>query len=647
MRQGQYFQILLLLLVIFVPSEVRALRGELCSSLGKGLELFSRNKCQEATASEYEAACSMKSFDAQYRVDQPINFDQYRQFGYSSSSGLADALTEEVLMNLAANQIAESNSCMVKFYDNFSDTPSGRSQIGQLTRDTFTNLKPALQALLPVAQNERLSYLRPSSELVNKARTVDIVLKDAHDGPRVKFDALIASVPLGNHEEIRRYIARAAIDNYDEQKFFSGYLVEVQKLKAKHQASVNVMSSYRISPNKPVYNVRKGERGSEPLRQALINSGAIENFIITNHAKTDFEQGYLCRRARTDKGCIALTAIEITGSLLIPYVAASVGLRAGLALASRGVTSWSTAEFMGSAISRGLLFSGAVGELALVNEDVINSCLLQHPEYLQSKSQSSCDPQKMAFEAASEASLANCIATVAMGVTSLGTAATLSYALKGMKVENAAEEIVVMASRNTSGVRINSVPQKDFYRAVYNNYEQVFDDQIIAVLNRTDEALDASRASLGTVYHDNKIAGTWRVYEATKRSGEDAGDLLPYMRSNALRDVPPLKADAILKAEIAAGKRVAEMGKFSVDYRLPPEVRGSVVKNIEENWLKLANENPDAVLVAHVGTKLHVRLYRKYGFKVIEEYRVPGTDITEWILTSTGRNFRDTLNAIK
>lgn len=637
---------LILFAVLIFSAESRALRSELCSSLGKGLEYLSSEQCQEGSNAEYEAACSMQSFGARYRVNQPINFSQNKQYGYSSSSGFADAMTEEVLMNLAANQIAESNNCMVKFYDQFPDLPTGRSQMGAVTRDAFKNLKPALEALLPKERNERLAYLRPSSELVNKARTIDIVLRDMHDGPRVKFDALIASLPLGNHEEIRKYVAQAIVDNYDEKKFYDGFLVEVQKLKANHQRSVDVMKSYRTSNERPVYNVRKGERGSGPLREALINSGAIENFIITNGSKVEFEKGYLCRRNRTENGCIALSAIEITGSLMIPYVAASIGLRAGVAMATRGLSSWSTAEFLGNAISRGLLFSGSLGQLALVNEDIIKSCLMNHPQYLQSKSRASCEPDKMMFEATSEASLANCISTAALGITSVGVTAVLGDALKGMKFEQAVEEIVVTAQKPAITVGVNKVPANEFYHSVYNNYEQVFPAEIIATLNRTDEALDATRASLGTVYFENKIAGTWRVYEASKRPG-DAGDLLPYMRSNALRNVPHLHADDIIQGEIAAGKRVAEMGKFSVDYRLAPEARGEVVKTIEDNWMKLASDNPESVLVAHVGTKLHVRLYRKYGFKVVEEYKVPGTDITEWILMTTGKEFRDTLSAIK
>lgn len=639
-------QTIFIITVILFSSKASALRKELCSSLGKGMEALSSERCQKASAAEYELACAMSSYGASFKIDDSLDFKKHKQYGYSTESGLAEALTDEVLMNLAANQIAESNQCMVNFYGQFSDTPSGPSQMGQLTRKMYTGLQPALQSLLPKSAQLRQAYLTPSSKLVTKVRTIDNVLKDSQDGPRVKFDALIASIPLGNHEEIRRYVAKATINNYSEDQFFKGYLAEVKKLKSKHQSSVNVMRSYQVSPNKKIYNVREGVEGSANLREALQSSGAIENFIITSGSQKDFENGYLCRKARTDKGCIALSAIEITGGLLVPSVAASFGLRAGLAMASRGSSSWSAAQFLGSAISRGLLFSGYIGQLALVSDDAVSACLREHPQYLQSKARESCEPEKMAFEATSEASLANCISTVALGIAPLGVGSVLSDSLKGMKVGEVVSEVVVTAKKGLS-VKVNSIPPKEFYRSVYNNYEQVFPDEIIRVLNKTDEALDPSRASLGTVFHEGKIAGTWRVYEATRRSKGDPGDLLPYMRSNALRNVPALKADEIIKKEIDSGKRVAEMGKFSVDYRLPPEARGEVVETIEKNWIKLADKNPEAVLVAHVGTKLHVRLYRKYGFKVIEEYKVPGTDITEWILTTTGKEFSDTLKSIK
>lgn len=597
----------------------------------------------------------MSSYGTGYRHEGNTNFSQYKDYGYSSAAGLADMMTEEVLMNLAANNIAESNKCMVNFYDQFTETPEKKSQMAQLTRDAYKNLKPTLQGMLPKDPYMKRSFLRPSSELVNKARTIDIVLKDATDSQRVKFDALIASIPLGNHEEIRKYVAESVINNHDENTFYTGYMKEVQKLKMNHQVSVDELNSHRSSQVRKIYNVRKGERGSMDLRQELLESGAIENFIISQGAKDKFDKGYLCRVARHKKGCIALTAIEVSGSLMLPYVAASVGLRAGLAMASRGLSSWSGAEFLGHAISRGLLYSGSLGQLALVSEDAINTCLAKHPRYLASKGNNSCEPEKMAFEAMTEASLANCISTIALGVAPIGVAAVLDDALKTVKAEESVAEIVVTASKaqvaasktNGISVKMNEIPTKEFYAAVRNNYEQVFPDEIIKVLSKTDESLDPSRLQLGSVMHDNKIAGTWRVYEATKKSAKDPGDILPYMRANALRNVPPNKADEIIKAEIASGKRVAEMGKFSVDYRLDPAIKGEVVKTIEKNWLKMADENPDAVLVAHVGTKLHVRLYRKYGFKVVEEYKVPGTDITEWILTSTGKDFSETLRSIK
>jgi hypothetical protein len=492
MHSLKSFPIFFLVSLMLLSLPALALRDDLCNSLGKGLEFLSAKKCQDANQSEYELACSMSSYGKGFRHgDGKLNFRQYKDYGYSSAGDYADAMTEEVLMNLAANNIAESNRCMVNFYDQFQDEKSG---ISSWVKKSYSSIKPQLTNLLPQGAVGRAPFLKPSSTLVNKARTIDIVARDATDGPRVKFDALIASIPLGNHEEVRNYIALAVINNYDEAKFYSGFKKVVQNLSRKHRESLDVMNSYKIKNYEPIYNVREGERGSESLRDSLRSSGAIENIIFANNLENDFAPGYLCRTRRHDRGCMALTAIEIGGSLVLPYAAASIGLRAGLALASRGLTSWSTARFVAHAMSRGLLFSGYVGQLSLLTDDAVGQCLQSHPEYLNSKSRATCEPEKMVFEATSEAVIANCLSTVALGLAPIGLSAIADDAIRlsrmakvesklGIVVEDASriartapaemkvgEEIVVTAKRPSK----NTVTERFIARTHQWSYDRHF-----------------------------------------------------------------------------------------------------------------------------------------------------------------------------
>jgi hypothetical protein len=120
-------------------------------------------------------------------------------------------------------------------------------------------------------------------------------------------------------------------------------------------------------------------------------------------------------------------------------------------------------------MSRGLLFTGYVGQLSLLTDDAVEQCLQHHPEYLNSKSRTSCEPQKMVFEATSEASIANCLSTIALGFAPIGLTAIADDALRisrmakvearmGIVVDDAGratkqveEEIVVTATRNRPG----------------------------------------------------------------------------------------------------------------------------------------------------------------------------------------------------
>lgn len=422
-------RVLSILIFIWI-SPALASREWTCEKMGVGVAYLTSQECEEASAEEYELACAMSSFGNSYNhgAGGP-DFKNFKRYGHSSMNDFAEEMTEEVLLNLAANNITESNRCMVNLYDEFLGNKN--SKLASQTKQAFSSLKPKLDALLPASTGQfgaenRAAFLRPSSELVSKSRTIDRVLQDANDGRRVKFDGLIAGIPLGNHEEIRTYVARAVIENYDQEKFYSGFQEAVKGLQTKYKQTLDSMLTYRLNSNKAVFNIQKGERGSISLRQALKDSGAIENFIVANNMESRFEKGYLCRQIREERGCLALAALEVGGSFLLPYVAASMGLRAGILLARGASTTTKLPRFVHHAVERGLLYSGYVGQLAIIRDDVVTTCLSRYPEYVESKGRPSCEPEKMVFETVSESALSSCILTLVLGLDPIGTAGSLS-----------------------------------------------------------------------------------------------------------------------------------------------------------------------------------------------------------------------------
>ncbi|RYZ77419.1 MAG: hypothetical protein EOP05_01865 [Proteobacteria bacterium] len=198
--------------------------------------------------------------------------------------------------------------------------------------------------------------------------------------------------------------------------------------------------------------------------------------------------------------------------------------------------------------------------------------------------------------------------------------------------------------------RFNSdgpVKAEEFYRKVYDRYESEFDSELINTLVKTDQQVPTSRSDYGEVRTKAGVIGTWRMYHSspfnyltrvTERYSEP-----PFVRLNRARKVPDLKIEKVLRAFSSAGVGVTELGKFSVDSQ-DKNIRERATALVEMAWLARIDE--DNVYIAHVTSRAHARLYRKYGFAIAEEFSVPGHSNPEAILWVRGHDFKKALEKL-
>lgn len=182
------------------------------------------------------------------------------------------------------------------------------------------------------------------------------------------------------------------------------------------------------------------------------------------------------------------------------------------------------------------------------------------------------------------------------------------------------------------------VDAEKMYSSVYTHYGATFQTVLIQNVRTVDKSLEHDRVSYGEVRSRNRLLGTWRTFRA---SGPNIKALpLPYMRMNKLRGVAKLRVDEVLLKLMEQGIGVNEIGKFTV-FNLDAITNLRTSSLVEMNWLLNLKDND--VYVAHVTTPAHVRLYRKYGFEVAEEFSVPGTDVKEAVLWVRGWEFKEAL----
>jgi hypothetical protein len=213
-----------------------------------------------------------------------------------------------------------------------------------------------------------------------------------------------------------------------------------------------------------------------------------------------------------------------------------------------------------------------------------------------------------------------------------------------------------------------AVRQEEFYENVYAHYDGVIRIKLIEDLHEIDSQLPKDRLSLGYIIkledypkaqRDHFLASL-RIFDGSQKPWgqhyikEEAADIsfakpgaetnaLPLQRINQKRKLPRLRFDDFLAAELKKGRKIFEIGKFTIEASGKFRTR---LHNLIELFLlrHLAEPFPDALIVVHVASKAHIRLYqRHYGFRVFEEYPVPGNPEGEAILVTTGKDLGDIL----
>lgn len=190
--------------------------------------------------------------------------------------------------------------------------------------------------------------------------------------------------------------------------------------------------------------------------------------------------------------------------------------------------------------------------------------------------------------------------------------------------------------------RESAVKSEDFYKSAYGHYQK-FSDELINILRAVDSGLESENIFWGEVHTRNDTVGTWRWYvidpfNLSKESGRLPA--FPFARLNQERNIGKLDISDSIDHFLDLGNRVIEIGKFAVESE-DSNVGLRATKLIEMAWLRLAHD--DDVFIAHVATKAHARLYRKYGFEVAEAFVVNETDSDEMILWVRGWQFKQAI----
>lgn len=251
----------------------------------------------------------------------------------------------------------------------------------------------------------------------------------------------------------------------------------------------------------------------------------------------------------------------------------------------------------------------------------------------------------------------------------IGPDAVLQFNLEGKPNRDyegtpyAPERPFVAISRLFGRTAVNS---DTFYHKVYAHYDGVIREQLIRDLHQIDSELMRERLSIGYIHYASEAiyadvssyVGTIRVYDGSQKPwglqhlpGKDGilnekGDLLPFERINRRRRLPKLEIEKRLDQERASGRKIFEIGKFSLEG--PPEVRPRA-RNLIELFLMrfIVEPHPDALVVVHIASQAHARLYHsRYGFEIAEEFDVPGSKEKEAIMITTGRDLYEKLRKL-
>ncbi|RYZ90795.1 MAG: hypothetical protein EOP06_07485 [Proteobacteria bacterium] len=188
---------------------------------------------------------------------------------------------------------------------------------------------------------------------------------------------------------------------------------------------------------------------------------------------------------------------------------------------------------------------------------------------------------------------------------------------------------------------MSNIHSDKFYQTVYGQFQNIIADGTIDALRKVDQTIEVDRSIYGEIRTKDAVIGTWRWFRARLSNSSfpnDESAELPFVRINRARGFnAQLAVTRKLIELMEQGLSVVEIGKLSIDGTT--ELKKRAIETIELGWLLRASE--EDVFVAHVTSKAHARLYKKYGFTVAESFELNGHE--ESILWVRGYDFRRAL----
>lgn len=197
-------------------------------------------------------------------------------------------------------------------------------------------------------------------------------------------------------------------------------------------------------------------------------------------------------------------------------------------------------------------------------------------------------------------------------------------------------------------------PDFRFFENVYKNYQDRIRDEIVLKVKEVEARLPEVRQSYGIVFESqtNEAVGTIRVFDGTPRRINDifsrgraeTSPVLPLEAIFKARNIPVNFINHLEKMRVNdAYTPVFEIGKLSLEGA--SRVRDRSMKALELFLLQYyLSRYPNGLYLVHVASEPHLKLYEKrYGFKIIETVKIPGTDNVEHILGLSGEEFRTAL----
>ncbi len=398
--------------------------------------------CKDANQAELEAVdCNLSNFT----ISDANRIKDFEQ------------MIDVLVFSEAAKEVYEINKCQSDFFNSYEAGPEVKEDMENRAFEHFKSVQQTIRkkkseiskaARLNILENAGSISAGTSTDMVNSVNRQNDRF-DKKLEPLIKnIDNLVTSVPMGNRPAMRAYLLSAVDQNLNEVQFKRGFSKTMRELQREANGSYAKMKSLSYPDSGGtgglLFNV------DNQLKRSFVENGLVQSVLVKNKLEKVLEHGLICRYdEKFNVGAMTRLGVEVAGSLLIPYAATSLALRAGLIAARTGSASVRSAAIAAKYLSKSLIFGVNAAQAGITYIDVKQSCY--PPEYLASKENENCSPEKQLYEIKAEANIASCLLNATLGVAlpiGTGLAAHLGSRAAVNAIENA--DIIITAPTKTS-----------------------------------------------------------------------------------------------------------------------------------------------------------------------------------------------------